>query len=395
MPIRSFQYRLYPTRAQRVRLESVLESSRRFYNLLLDERKTAYETEGRSATKTEQLRRVKDFKKSNPFCREFVDDDGQRHGAMVHSHILQVAASDLDKAFQAFFRRVKSGSAPGYPRFKGRNRYRSIGLKEYGNGYRIDGRRLKITGVGRVAVRWHREIPDDAKIKTLRVVRKAGKWYATFACEVAPEPPLPKTGRDVGIDLGISHLYVTSDGEMVENPAFYRKAQRALRVAQRSVARKKKGGANRRKAVAVLQRKHERIVNARKDYGDKLIAGLVRDYDRIALEDLRVSNMVRNRSLAKSILDSSWNQLTTRLCAKAESAGRIVSLVNPAYTSRDCSACGHRKESMPLSLRRWACPECGSDHQRDHNAALNILARGHRVWASSATERSAQEAAGL
>src|SRR5690606_24695501 len=134
----------------------------------------------------------------------------------VHSHVLQVAVADLDKAFQAFFRRVKAGEKPGYPRFKGKGWFDSFGLKEYGNGFSIDGRRLKLSGIGRVAVRWHR--PIEGTIKTVRIVRKAGKWYACFACEVATPEPLPATGRVVGIDVGVSALITTSDGEKVANP---------------------------------------------------------------------------------------------------------------------------------------------------------------------------------
>ena len=168
-----FRYRLYPTHSQRQRLQSTLETCRRFYNDCLGERKAAYETEGRTIRKVEQLRRVKVHKTNNPFA------------VGVHSHILQVVVADLDKAFQAFFRRVRSGETPGYPRFKGRNRFRSFGFKEEGNGFKIDGRRLRLSGMGRVAVRWHREVQGE--IKTLRLCCKAGKWYAAFSCEVGAE----------------------------------------------------------------------------------------------------------------------------------------------------------------------------------------------------------------
>lgn len=304
-----------------------------------------------------------------------------------------MVVSDLDKAFQAFFRRVKAGETPGYPRFKGRNRFDSFGLKEEGNGFKLGGRRLRLSGIGRVAVRWHRRL--EGQIKTVRIVRRAGKWYACFACEVAPAP-LSATGREVGIDVGISHLITTSDGETVAHPQFYRAAQRRLRVAQRRVARRTKGGKNRRKAVRMLQRQHERVANRRKDFLNKLAHTLIMRYDRIALEDLRITGMVRNRHLAKSILDAGWGYLVQHLTSKAAEAGRVVLLVDPRHTSKTCSQCGRVFAEQTLADRWFACP-CGLSLDRDHNAALNILNRAGQVrWAvSSPAGGLAQEAAPL
>jgi putative transposase len=305
---------------------------------------------------------------------------------------LQTVVSDLDKAFQAFFRRVKAGEAPGYPRFKGKHRFKSFGFKEYGNGFKVDGRRLKVSGIGRLAVRWHRQLPGT--IKTLRLTRKAGKWYAVFACEVAPEP-LPSTGVDVGLDVGLTSLLTTSDGEHVEHPAWYRTAQRRLRVAQRRVARRRKGGANRRKAVVVLQREHERIANQRRDFLYKMSHRLLTRYDHLAVEDLRIRNMVQNRHLSKSILDAGWGLFAAHLASKAANAGREVVFVNPAYTSRTCAACGQMVLHLPLSQRVFRCA-CGHIANRDENAAVNILRLGQSRWAlSSAVAGLAQEAAPL
>lgn len=201
--LKSFKYRLYPSRSQARLLAATLETCLRFYNDCLAERKEAYETEKRTVGKFEQLRKVKVLKETNPYAQD------------IHSHILQVTVSDLDKAFQAFFRRVKAGEKPGYPRFKGRNRFNSFGLKEYGNGFRLDGRRLKLSGIGRIAVRWHR--PLEGQIKTVRIVRKAGHWYACFSCEVEAQPLAP-TGQSVGIDVGLASLITTSSGKKVNNP---------------------------------------------------------------------------------------------------------------------------------------------------------------------------------
>jgi putative transposase len=191
--------------------------------------------------------------------------------------------------------------------------------------------------------------------------------------------PLPATGCEVGIDVGISSLIVTSDGEKVENPRWYRKGRKILRVLQRTVSRRKKGGSNRRKAVKALQRQHERTKNQRNDFLNKLAHRLVTQYDRIALEDLRITNMVRNRHLAKSIVDAGWNYLAQRLASKAEEAGKLVSLVDPAYTSKTCSGCGTLFEGLKLS-DRWVDCACGISMDRDENAARNILGRGRRLW---------------
>ncbi len=376
--LKAFRYRLYPTRAQRERLDSTLETCRRFHNDCLGERKAAYETEGRTIGKFEQLRRVKVHKINNPFATG------------IHSHVLQVVVADLDKAFQAFFRRLQSGEKPGYPRFKGRNRFRSFGFKQEGNGFKIDGRRLRLSGIGRVAVRWHRQM--QGTIKTVRISRKAGQWYASFACEVETYPA-PRIDREIGIDAGLSSLFVLSDGAKVENPRWYRQSQRKLRVLQRAVARKKLGGSNRRKAVSVLARFTEQVANQRKDFLNKLACCMVRQFDRIALEDLSIDRMVQGH-LAKSILDAGWGFFKERLLSKAANAGRQVALIDPAYTTQDCCQCGHRQK---LSLKdRWYACACGNSRDRDENAALNILALGQRVWASSSeTSGLAQEAAAL
>lgn len=360
----TFKYRLYPSKNQERLLNQTLETCRRWYNACLAERKEAWETEQRRVGKLEQLAKVKTYRKANPFA-------GQ-----VHSHVLQVVTADLDKAFQAFFRRVKAGETPGYPRFRGRNRYDSFGFKEYGNGFKLDGRRLKLSGIGRVAVRWHR--PIEGQIKTVRLRRQAGKWYACFACEVEAQP-LPSTGQEVGVDVGIASLLTTSDGEHIENPRWYRSEQAKLRVLQRRMARRKKGSTNRRKAVRALQRQHDHIANRRADFLKKLVHGLVTRYDRIAIEDLQIVNMAQNRHLAKSILDAGWGYFRLQLAFKAAWAGKTVVAVNPAYTSKTCSRCGALFEHLTLA-DRWVKCDCGLSLDRDENAARNLLRVGQARW---------------
>jgi putative transposase len=358
--LKTFKYRLYPTPAQEYHLELCLSAARNWYNMCLAERKCSYDHAGRSVGVYEQFRLVKCYKTA---FRQF---------RSVHSHILQVATTDCDKAFEAFFRRLKAGDTPGYPRFRGKQRFDSFGFKEYGNGFKIDGRRLKVSGVGRIAVLWHR--PLSGKIKTLRIRRTAGKWYACFSCEVPDPTPLNPTGKQVGIDLNVENLLTDSTGERIETPGYYRKAQADLRIVQRSLQRKKRGSKNRRKALLRVQRLHEHIRNQRQDLLNKVVDQYTQRHDLIALEDLHITNMVRNRHLSKSILDAGWGYLRQRFVVKAANAGRQLVLVDPAYTSKTCSCCGQLFHKFDLSTRYINCA-CGLRLARDHNAAINILKR--------------------
>jgi putative transposase len=254
-------------------------------------------------------------------------------------------------------------------------------------------RRLRIYGIGRIAVRWHRPLPCAPK--TVRIVRKADGWYAMFTCEV-DATPLPLAGRDVGIDVGLASLITTSDGEKVPNPKWYQAGQKKLRRQQRRMSRRQKGGSNWRKAVRLVACHHLHVARQRKDILDKIVHGLVHRYDFIAVEDLQIRNMARNRYPAKSIMDAGWGYFMNRLHAKAAEAGRVVVEVDPAYTSPTCSSCGQRfPEHIDLSVRTVSCP-CGLVRDRDVNAAINILRLGRSRWAStSAAAVVAQEAAGL
>jgi putative transposase len=378
---KGFVFRLFPSDSQKARLEAVRETCRHFYNDCLRQRKDAYQLNGVSITKTMQLRKVKVEKDTSPYAAD------------IHSHILQNVVADLDKAFQAFFRRVQAGEEPGYPRFKKRNRFRGFGFKEYGNGFKIDGRRLKLSGIGRIAVRWHREI--EGKIKTARIYCRAGKWFVCFMCEVEKPKPLPETGQEIGIDLGLMRLATMSDGKPVENPRWYRKILRELRVIQRKIARAMLGGKNRRKLVLRLQCLMAKVADARKDFLNKFADQLIKRFDRIVLEDLRVAAMARGH-FAMSILDAGWSYLVTCLTYKAENAGREIVLVDPAYTSKTCSGCGVIFEHLTLS-DRWVECDCGMSLDRDHNAAINILqkARNGALGAKLAIGRVCPEAARL
>jgi putative transposase len=365
MGMRTFQYRLYPTAAQERALQVQLEASRHVYNMALEARKLAWEFGKQKFTKQDAETLAKHYKKTFPQAKQ------------VHSHVLQVTLKDLDEAFSGFFRRLKAGEAAGYPRFKGEQRWHTIGFKQYGNGFKIDGRRLYVMGVGRLRVRWHR--PYEGTIKTCRITRKAGRWFVSLVCNVPDPVPLPATDKLVGLDMGINALITTSEGEQVQNPRWYRKAQADLRRKQRKLARAQKGSRKRQRKLQALQRQHEHIANQRKDFFDKLAYTLIHAYDVIALEDLKIKNMVKNHRLSKSILDAGWGYFKQRIFDKAAEAGREVVLVNPAYTSSRCSNCEHEFEGFNLAMRWVTCRECGLSLDRDHNAALNILKRTGRV----------------
>lgn len=358
--IRTYKYRLYPSQSQESALRRVLAACRGLYNMALAERKYPYQFEGRSVSKADLYELAKHYRRTFPYADQ------------MFSQTAQSVIEQVDQAFQAFFRRVKAGEKPGYPRFKGRGWYNSFLFKQFGSGARLDGRRLKLFGIGRVRVRWHRPLEGD--IKTVRIVHKAGRWYACFACEVEAPGPLPATGRAVGIDVGIAALLTTSDGDKVPHPAYYRAGQKRLRRLQRKLARAQRGSHNRRNLLQQVQRQHEHVANQRRDFLHKLSTDLVRTFDRIALEELRVRNMVRNHHLSKSILDSGWATFRQLLTYKAESAGSEIAFVNPAYTSKCCSQCGAVFQDFDLSTR-WVVCDCGLSLDRDHNAALNILDR--------------------
>lgn len=382
MILETFKYRLYPTKPQERLLDKTVETCRQWYNASLGERVTVWETENRTLSRFEQLAEVKGYREEH-----FL-------GGRVHSHILQVVATDVDKTFMAFFKRVQSGEEPGYPRFKGRNRFSSFGLKENGNGFRIDRRRLDISNIGRIRVRWHRQI--EGTIKSVRISRHAGNWYACFSCEVE-ESPFSPTGKKVGIDVGIYHLLATSDGEFVDNPKWYVSEQKKLRVLQRRVSRRRLGGSNRCKALHVKQRQQEHVSNCRKDYLNKIADHFIKNYDKIAIEDLEIDNMVRNHHFSKSVLDAGWGYLKQKLTDKAVEAGRTVILVNPAGTSQACSSCGKAFEHLTLK-DRWVTCNCGLSMDRDENAAINTIKRAGHVRCGKSTAnrpRLPQEAPSL
>jgi putative transposase len=361
---KTYKYRLSPTPEQEPALETVLWRCRTLYNVALEERKTAWEGRGISVGYYEQKAELPDLKAA---CPEYAD---------INAQVLQDVILRLDRAFQAFFRRLKAGEKPGYPRFQGRNRYNSFTYPQYGDGAVLDGGVLSLSKIGRIPIRLHR--PLEGTPKTVTISREADGWYACISCADVPAQPLSPSGQETGIDMGLKVFLVTAQGVVFENPRHLRKAERYLAKCAKRVARRKKGSHRRKKAVALLAKAHQDVRRQRADFHHKTALALLRANDTIYLEDLQVRNMVRNHTLAKSISDAGWAQFRTILEGKAAYAGRRVIAVNPAYTSQACSGCRVLVQKS-LSIRTHVCTSCGLILDRDENAAINIQRAGQAL----------------
>jgi putative transposase len=358
--VKTFKYRLYPTRTQVAALRSQLDGHRFLYNCALAQRKEYYEKTGTGIGYSTQATTLL------PKLRT-------EHAGIATCNYssCQQTLRRLDKAFTAFFRRSRSGEVPGYPRFKSADRFNTIAYAVLGDGCQIRDGRLYLQNIGHVKVKWHR--PLDGKVKTLSISRRTGKWYVSCSvdCEAAA---LPATGKAVGIDVGLTSFLTTSDGCRVDAPHYFRASERKLKVAQQCLSRRQKGSRRRATARSLVARLHEKVANQRLDFCHKTAHALVRAYDHIVVENLTIRNLVKNPYLAKSISDAGWGMFLTILKGKAVNAGRSFEDVAPAGTSQRCSACGEVVKKS-LSVRVHRCPWCSLSLDRDVNAALNILAR--------------------
>jgi putative transposase len=388
---RTFKFQLRPTVHQQVALTAMLDDHRTLYNAALQERRDAYrhpsKTTVRYVAQAGQLSEIR-----------ALDSDQARWSYSSQ----QATLRRLDKAFAAFFRRVKAGETPGYPRFKGQNWFDTVDWPKDGDGCRWDSdprhpaqTRVRLQGVGHVKVNQHR--PVRGTVKTVSIKREGRRWYVVLSCDDVPADPLPPTGAVVGVDLGVASLATTSDGRHYGNPRFLERAADRLAVAQRDLPRKKRHSKRRGKAVARVARLHRTVARQRLDLAHKTALALVRDHDLIAVEALNIKGLVRrakakpdpDRSgqflpngqaaksgLNRSIHDAGWGVFLGILHAKAESAGRTVIPVPAPNTSRTCAACGHCAAENRPSQAVFACAACGHTAHADVNAAVNILRAG-------------------
>lgn len=354
---KAYKYRIYPNKKQQQAIDQTMETCKYLYNDLIYERKFMYKYDKTNIIYGWQQNSLPYRKKLNPYLQ------------LTHSQVLQDVARRVDNAYKNFFRRVKAGEVPGFPRFKGKEQYNSFTYPQ--SGYAIEGDNLKLSYIGSIKIKLHREV--EGNIKTCLIIRKNDKYYASFSCEVDTKV-LPETGKSVGIDMGISDFCITSDGVFYKAPGTYHKAEKTLKKAGRKVSRRKKGSRRRKKAVVELAKVHEKVANQRKDIAHKVANVLIMQYDIIAHEKLIIKNMVKNKYLAKSISDAGWGIFFKILSYKAESAGKAVIEVDPRNTSQMCCSCGN---IVPKKLsERWHhCPHCGYFEHRDINAAKNILSK--------------------
>jgi len=363
---KTYQYKLKPTPEQERALGRTLMLCRHVYNAAIGERREAWRMRGVSVNYYQQQAELPDIKTAMPEYAE------------INAQVLQDVVLRVDRAFQAFFRRLREGQTLGYPRYHGRYRYNSFTYPQVGEhgGARLDNGFLVLSKIGRIALHWSR--PIEGTPKTVTISREADGWYACISCADVPVQPLPSTGQETGIDLGIEAFATLSNGTRIFHPGWYRQAERTLKSAQRRVSRRKKGSNRRRKAVTLLGKAHQTVRRQGHDFHHKTARALVQANDMIYHEALQPANMVRNHHLAKSITDAGWGAFLIILTHKAAWAGRRIVAVNPAYTSQTCSGCGVLV-SKGLSVRWHACPDCGTSLHRDHNAAKNIERAGQAL----------------
>jgi len=366
---RTFQYRIYPTHKQATILNQTLEGCRWLYNYFLEQRKSAWEIEKKSLSRYDQSNTLKTLKREHPFLKN------------IFSQVLQDVSTRVDLAFRGFFRRIKAGQNPGYPRFRGKGRYNSFTYPQ--SGFKLFENVVQLSKVGRIKIKLHR--PTEGEIKTCTIKRTpTGKWFITFVCDVQHKPTERPINPAVGVDMGLESFATLSDGGKINNPRFFRQEEKKLAKAQRKLSAQKKGSKARANARKVVARIHERINWKRHNFAHQESRKIVNKYNTICVENLSINDIKKNnfRCINKSIGDAAWRQFLEFLRYKVEWTGSHCVQVNPAYTSQICSRCGNRHK-LKLSDRIYRCPCCGLSLDRDVNAAKNILALGMQSLARS------------
>ncbi|MFF9350954.1 RNA-guided endonuclease InsQ/TnpB family protein [Streptomyces sp. NPDC014734] len=396
--IRAYKFLLRPTVRQAQALSEMLRDHCSLYNGALQERRDAYRHVSKTSVKygqqSAQLKEIRAF-------------DPERQGRWSFSS-QQATLRRLDKAFQAFFRRAKAGETPGYPRFRGVNWFDTVDFPKDGDGCRWDSTphdpvtRVRFQGVGQVRVHQHR--PVKGRVKTVGIKREGRKWYVILACDNVPAEPLPTTGAVTGIDMGVTHFLTTSEGAHVENPRHGKRNAEALANAQRALKafprrKRENRSARHRRAVEKVAGLHRKVRRQRLDHAHQVACALVRDYDRIAHEQLRIANMVRapkpkpapeapgaflpngaasKAGLNRSILDAGWGVFLGVLAQKAESAARVLIPVDPRNTSRTCPKCGH-VDGENRDGEKFQCTSCDHRDHADRVGAWNVALRAGLV----------------
>lgn len=385
---RTYQVRLKPTKAQVITFEQWLGTCRSVYNMCLEIKKAWYQKRGVNISKGELQKQITDIRRDFSWIRD------------VQIHTLQDVTDRLFRAYDSFFKRMKERkskkkkSKVGFPKFARKNSFRSFGFKSNEAKLHVNINAISLPKIGKVKYHKgkkcqgkHRVV--EGKIIHTRIIKKADGWYASIIMELPVKIlPAPKPINEyVANDLGLIHLTVDSNGCKAKAPRFYQNNERKLKILQRSISRKKKGGSNYRKAVNKISRQHKTISDSRKDFLHKLSSTMVNENQVIGFEDLNIAGMIRNNHLSKSILDAGWGMLVGMTKYKAEWYGRTMVKLNRFYaSSKTCSCCGYVISELPLHIRTWTCSKCGAIHDRDENSSINlkhetIKAVGHTVSA--------------
>ncbi len=390
---RSYVFRLHPTARQTIALATCVESHRELYNPALQERRDAWAHSKTRVYYGDQSAQLTEIRSARP------------DQALWSFSSQQATLRRLNTAFAGFFRRAAAGQKPGYPRFKGRARFDSVEWPKDGDGARWlpEKRRVYLQGVGRVKVDVHR--PVQGRVKTIQIKRQGRRWMLVLSCDDVPTNPLPVTGAQAGIDVGIASFATTSDDEHVNNPRWGRKAADQLAAAQQRLARAKRRSNNRERKRETVAARHRKIANQRRDFHHKQARALVDRYDLLVVEDLQITNMLRRAKpvpdpdnpgqhlangaraksgLNRSISDAGWGRFISILRAKAEDAGRTWIEVDPRHTSDRCEKCGYAAPENRVTQAEFECQRCAHRAQADEHAARNVLRAGLALHAQAA-----------
>ncbi len=354
--IKTYRFRLYPSRNQACQLDEFLGMARFAYNKQLELKINSYKENKKNLAQFDLNNSLLSLKKENSFL------------CNLHSQVLQNINQRISYAFSSFFNNIKNKNKAGFPRFKGKNRYDSITYPQ--SGFGIKGNKLCLSKVGEIKIKLHRAIKGEIKTLTIRRT-SSGKWFACFSTEHnIKQENKEKNNAILGIDLGLNHFYADSNGNLIDNPRCLRKSEEKLAKLQREHSRKKKGGINRNKSRLKVARIHEKIKNQRNDFLHKESRKLANKYSNIAVENLKIKNMVKNKHLAKSINDASWQRFLQMLAYKVEETGGKIMPVNARGTSQYC-ICGNNVEKT-LAVRIHKCSNCKIEIDRDIMSAMLI-----------------------